>query len=453
MTITGLAHPMVGLVAGLGSALDELALVQPVFLSTEEKAAMLRELAVAEARLAEVRLRVMAAAGDVADAESARDVATWWSHHTRCDPGAARADAGLAEALDRRWPQVAAGLAAGGVSVEQARVIVSALEDLPTSVAQETLTQAESTLVGYAASFRPAQLRRLGRRILDVVAPEVAEQAEARRLAELEAGADRETRLSLRQRGDGTTRLSGVLPDAAAARLRTYLEAFTSPRQEQPGDTGPALGGADAPGSEAALPGAAFVMPAAAPEVRRLPYGRRLGLAFCGLLEHLDPAALPDHGGDATTVIVTIGLEQLRSELATADLLDLERGETEEQAGSSGGGNLTAAQARRLACTARIIPAVLGGDGEILDLGRARRLFSPAQRKALRLRDRRCRAEGCTIPATWCEAHHRDPWSSGGRTDLADGVLLCSFHHHRAHDPRYTADRLPSGDLRYTRRT
>ncbi|HEY3014602.1 MAG TPA: HNH endonuclease signature motif containing protein, partial [Nocardioides sp.] len=85
--------------------------------------------------------------------------------------------------------------------------------------------------------------------------------------------------------------------------------------------------------------------------------------------------------------------------------------------------------------------------------GRSRRLFTPAQRKTLRLLDRQCRADGCTVPATWCEAHHTTPWTHGGNTDLVDGILLCTHHHHRAHDPAYTTQRLPNGDLRYHRRT
>jgi hypothetical protein len=65
-----------------------------------------------------------------------------------------------------------------------------------------------------------------------------------------------------------------------------------------------------------------------------------------------------------------------------------------------------------------------------------------------------CAADGCDIPADWCEAHHAgDPWSKGGRTDLADGILYCSFHHHRVHDHRYRADRMPDGGVRFTRRT
>ncbi|PWN03448.1 HNH endonuclease, partial [Nocardioides silvaticus] len=57
-----------------------------------------------------------------------------------------------------------------------------------------------------------------------------------------------------------------------------------------------------------------------------------------------------------------------------------------------------------------------------------------------------------TIPAGWCEAHHLDPWANGGNTDLDRGVLLCSWHHHRAHDPTQTTEHLPNGDIRFHRR-
>jgi hypothetical protein len=148
---------------------------------------------------------------------------------------------------------------------------------------------------------------------------------------------------------------------------------------------------------------------------------------------------VPLHGGDATTVIVTIDRATLTSRLAWVGLVGEEP--------------ISAAQARRLACTARLIPAVLRGRSEVLDLGRARRLFGPARRKAMAVRDRRCRTEGCPVPAACCEAHHVTPWSRGGRTDLADGVLLCPWHHHRAHDDRYLHERLPNGDYRFHRRT
>ncbi len=149
---------------------------------------------------------------------------------------------------------------------------------------------------------------------------------------------------------------------------------------------------------------------------------------------------MPAHGGDATTLIVTVTLDDLRKELGTAQVGPSDR--------------LSAGEVRRLACTGKIIPAVLGGKSEVLDLGRSARLFRPAQRKAMILRDGGCCAEDCTIPAAWCEAHHwGTPWSRGGRTDLEDGLLLCSWHHHRAHDAVYDTSRMPNGDVRFSRRT
>src|SRR6185436_11035003 len=100
----------------------------------------------------------------------------------------------------------------------------------------------------------------------------------------------------------------------------------------------------------------------------------------------------PDHGGLATTMILTIPLETLTTGLGTAQL---GTGET-----------ITAGHARRLACTAGLVPAVLGTRSEVLDLGRSTRLFSPAQRKALALRHPHCRAEDCTVPAPWCPPRH-----------------------------------------------
>ena len=166
----------------------------------------------------------------------------------------------------------------------------------------------------------------------------------------------------------------------------------------------------------------------------------RLGEAFCALLERMPEADLPRHGAVATTVMVLIDLDDLRAETGVGELGSGER--------------LTASEVRRLACQAQVLPAALGRDSEVLDLGRSSRLFKPAQRKAMAIRDRRCRAEGCSIPAAWCEAHHWGiPWSRGGLTDLKDGVLLCSWHHHRAHDARYDGQRMPTGEVRFNRRT
>ena len=117
---------------------------------------------------------------------------------------------------------------------------------------------------------------------------------------------------------------------------------------------------------------------------------------------------------------------------------------------------ISAAQARRLACSAGIIPAVyqhaLGGPSVILDLGRKTRLHTETQRIALAARDRGCTAEACDRPPAWTEAHHDTPWSQGGATSVANGRLLCRYHHQRAHSPAYDTEHLPNGQLRFHRR-
>jgi hypothetical protein len=62
-----------------------------------------------------------------------------------------------------------------------------------------------------------------------------------------------------------------------------------------------------------------------------------------------------------------------------------------------------------------------------------------------------CAAEGCQRPTAWCDAHHLDPWSRGGRTDLADGVLICGAHHRLAHHPAYEVTRQPGWRISITR--
>jgi hypothetical protein len=101
-------------------------------------------------------------------------------------------------------------------------------------------------------------------------------------------------------------------------------------------------------------------------------------------------------------------------------------------------GPVAAATLRKIACDADIIPAVLGTHGELLDLGRKTRLFTPTQRTALTARDQGCAFPNCTIPAPWCEAHHITYWSHGGPTNTNNGVLLCSAHHHLIHKEQWT---------------
>lgn len=107
--------------------------------------------------------------------------------------------------------------------------------------------------------------------------------------------------------------------------------------------------------------------------------------------------------------------------------------------------------ARRLACDANVSRLLTGPAGEILDLGRSQRTVSPAQWRALRIRDRHCQWVGCRRPWHWSGAHHLDAWvAQEGPTDLCNLTLLCRHHHTLVHEGRWTLTGTP-GHLVFTR--
>ena len=103
------------------------------------------------------------------------------------------------------------------------------------------------------------------------------------------------------------------------------------------------------------------------------------------------------------------------------------------------GTRISAAEARRLACNADLLPVVLGGDGAVLDIGRAARYATAAQWKALLARDGACIVAGCHAAPSWCDAHHCVEWEVGGRTALDNLCLLCASHHRMLHRSGWTA--------------
>jgi hypothetical protein len=151
------------------------------------------------------------------------------------------------------------------------------------------------------------------------------------------------------------------------------------------------------------------------------------------LRRFLDQGTAPIRGGQHPHVTVTIGLDELRRGVGAA-YLDF-------------GGQIDAGTLRMLACEAAIIPAVLGRPSQVLDVGRANRLFPPGIRKAIELRDKGCAFPGCDRPPGWTEAHHIRHWVNDGPSSLENGCLLCSRHHseiHRGHwEVRMAADGLP----------
>jgi hypothetical protein len=258
----------------------------------------------AQARVGELALRVLAA---------------WLAHETRAHPSAARTDVRLALALDSpSFAIVREALAAGQVSVDQARVIVRSVEALPGEAAPWVREQAQKVLLVEARTLDPVALKLLGRRIFDVVDPDTADHAEGRRLEAEERAAARSTYLHLRDNGDGSHTLRAKLPTLHAAMLTKALHAFTAPAHRR-----------DRPDPSATRP-------------------ELLGQAFCELLERLPAERLPRLAGGSATVLVMLDFDKLVSGLVSGL----------GSAGLDTGYRISASEARRLACTHGVIPLV-----------------------------------------------------------------------------------------------
>jgi hypothetical protein len=105
---------------------------------------------------------------------------------------------------------------------------------------------------------------------------------------------------------------------------------------------------------------------------------------------------------------------------------------------TSDGQQLPVATLRRLCCEATIVPIVLGGDGEVLDVGRQCRVATRAQRRALRAMYRTCAHPDCSVPFEACRIHHVISWFHGGASDLDNLIPLCERHHHLVHEGGWT---------------
>jgi hypothetical protein len=364
-------------------------------------------------------------------AHAATSTAVWLRQHLRVNPGTAAWLVALAQALNAR-PVLDDAVCAGTVSAEQATTIAATIADLPPDLSREITDEAEAALVDRARLFDAVGLGRLGARILNHVAPEVAEQREADLLAREEAQAHRKRGFTLSPLGNGQVRLSGCLDTSGAATVTAALDPLCHPRLDPAEARTPAQRRADA-----------------------------LVDVCTGALR--DGTDLPGQGGDPAQVVVTIPFTTLTDPpantapgaTATSSATTI-GGPARDQApqpnthtstgphGQAGvgvragwldtGAPISAAEARRYACDAQILPAVLGGDSQVLDLGRARRLFTGPLRRALILRDGGCAFAHCDRPARWSEGHHLKPWADGGTTDLANACLVCRRHHRLLHN-------------------
>jgi hypothetical protein len=280
-------------------------------------------------------------------------------------------------------------MASGHLTPAQAKIVAKGLDRLPETVTPEQAEIAECELIAAAQVLTPKDLRKRADRVADTfMEPAEVDAVENDVLVDREAAAREKTTFVMSDNGDGTHSGRFTLPDLEAAFLRTAVDAHSSPQR------GRFTGARDESG-------------------QMVDSAHRQGLGFAELVSELPEQ--PEHGGTNATMVVTVSLETLQGALTPATL--------------STGQRISAGAARRLASTATIIPMVLGSESVPLDVGRAARLASRAQRLALAHRDGGCTFPGCDRPPGWAQAHHILEWFLGGRTDLTNLALLCAYHH------------------------
>ncbi|KUG53624.1 hypothetical protein AVL62_02250 [Serinicoccus chungangensis] len=159
-----------------------------------------------------------------------------------------------------------------------------------------------------------------------------------------------------------------------------------------------------------------------------------------------DPRTATQRRFDALLAVVNRGIAHPGAPPSTARAtviltipFDPERGLPSGPATTADGGYVPPRQASELACSADITPVWMAADGEPLALGRTTRYASSAQWKALVARDRGCSYPGCSALPQWCDSHHVDWWSRGGRTDVDRMTLLCGRHHTVVHQHELSA--------------
>jgi hypothetical protein len=412
------SHPYLAMLDELDQVREKYADVLAWTMTPNQLVEAIPRLAVHQNVLATAGLAMLREADrhQVGDPNGFANTAGWLAKMTRSNKLVAHRQVALAKQLDED-AHVATREACGRgeVSIEQAAVIMRAVEALPKDLVDPAVkSQAEELLVGFAAEHDPKNLGFLGHRVLEYIAADIAEEAERRVLEADERNAAASAFFEMHPDGHGSVLGRFKIPVLAGAMLEKHLNAIAAPKHQ-------AANGVTKPEERIARP-------------------MRLGAAFVEYLETRDAKGMPKAGGVPATVVVTMSLESL---LGVNQAATLDSGE-----------RISAAEARRLACEAGIIPVVLGGKSQPLDVGRKRRFHTEAQRIAIGLRDQGCSTEDCDWPPGMCHIHHDEQsWGNGGGTSVRKGRMFCPRHHTLAHDSRYQMKTTKNGKVTFSRRT
>ena len=291
-------------------------------------------------------------------------------------------------------PKVARALAEGTITPQHARLIAEAAEQAPAGAPID-----EKELLA-AAEQEPVDL--FGRTVRDHLNERSGDD-----LAERRKRQRAQRRLSFKQQPDGMFELFGRFDPLTGSRIETAITAAANK-----------LWHAEDPKNRATAP-------------------QRLADA----LELLVTSGGETKGtAQGVDLLIIVDYDILAGRLANPRLGD--------------GTPLSAEELLRLACDAKILPAIFDQKGRPLWLGRGKRHATAHQRAVLAARDKGC--IGCSASANWCQAHHIRHWEHGGGTDIDNMCLLCSHcHHHQVHTNGAGIIRGPDGrfTLQHRRRS
>jgi hypothetical protein len=382
-------------VEAVRSALRALAAVDWRGVSSAQMMEAAEEIFGAEAVLRAVQVAMLAEleATDGTVAECGRPVRSWLIEEHQLNP----ADASRRVRLARRLPFAPAtreALATGAIGPDQALVIA---EVLPEITDPDTRELAEKELLELAEFTPPNELARFVDEMkVRLELDRSSDDAYNRRYGQ--------RNLTIAETFGGTGSLAGTLTPELREKLQLALNVV--------GDK-------------------------AGPEDDRT-HAQRRHDGLGEIVDHfLATADLPAVNGERPRLVLTMDLDALMRDLHDAWVT------------MPSGAKICPAVARRLACDAEVIPAVLGANSEVLDLGRASRTFSTAIRRAAHLRDGgRCAYPGCRRRVVDC--HHIVWWSAGGKTTLDNAAWLCAFHHWLVHEGGWTLRRNTDGGYTWT---
>ena len=317
----------------------------------------------------------------------------WIRHQLHVAPGETTRSLKIAKGL-ADLPTVAAALVDGEIRVPHAAAIVDGASLLGTDV----IAAAQDALVEAARLDDPTRLRAALRGYGAAVDNTRAVRAAERR--------DEGRWLHIATTFDGAVSIQGVFGAEDGAAVKAAVESLSAPVRDD---------------SRTA--------------------GQRRADALAEICRRqLASGTLPSRSGEPAQITVVTDLATI--ERRTGGFGQLPDGEV-----------LHGEAVRRLACDAKITRLIVGPESMPLDVGRAQRTATRAQRQALRVRDDGCRFPGCDRPADWCDVHHVTFWSHGGRTDVDEMISLCRKHHTAVHEGGWQVRTIGPGRFVFTNPT